>query len=63
MADELNKPPYNKGLQFPRLKDVDGNEIEDGEVCNWETLSQKRGADLEAFYSQILRTLGTEKAC
>jgi type I restriction enzyme M protein len=20
MADELNKPPYNKGLTFPRLK-------------------------------------------
>ena len=27
MADELNKPPYSKGLKFPRLKDVEGNEI------------------------------------
>ena len=39
MADELNKPPYNKGLTFPKLKDVGGNEIENGEFCNWETLS------------------------
>lgn len=61
MADELNKPPYNKGLVFPKLKDVDGNEIADAEICNWETLSNKRGAELEAFYSQLLRTLSTEK--
>lgn len=61
MADELNKPPYSKGLQFPRLKDVEGNEIEDGEICNWETLSGKRGAELESFYSQMLRSLSTEK--
>ena len=38
MADELNKPPYNKGLNFPRLKDVEGKETKDGEICNWETL-------------------------
>ena len=61
MADELNKPPYNKGLKFPRLKDVEGNEIADGETCNWETLSSKRGAELESFYSQMLRSLSTEK--
>ncbi|PVX51004.1 type I restriction enzyme M protein [Balneicella halophila] len=61
MADELNKPPYNKGLVFPKLKDVEGNEIADAEICNWETLSNKRGAELEAFYSQLLRTLSTEK--
>lgn len=61
MADELNKPPYNKGLVFPRLKDVDGNEVEDAEIANWETLSSKRGAELESFYSQLLRTLSTEK--
>lgn len=61
MADELNKPPYNKGLVFPKLKDVEGNEIADAEICNWETLSSKRGAELEAFYSQLLRTLSTEK--
>lgn len=61
MADELNKPPYNKGLAFPKLKDVEGKEIADGEVCNWETLSGKRGAELESFYSQLLRSLSTEK--
>jgi type I restriction enzyme M protein len=61
MADELNKPPYNKGLKFPRIKDVDGKEIPGGEFCNWETLSGKRGAELESFYSQLLRSLSTEK--
>ncbi len=61
MADELNKPPYNKGLVFPKLKDVESNEIADSETCNWETLSGKRGAELESFYSQLLRTLSTEK--
>ena len=61
MADELNKPPYNKGLKFPKLKNVEGKELKDGEVCNWETLSQKRGAALESFYSQLLRSLSTEK--
>lgn len=61
MADELNKPPYSKGLHFPKLKDVEGNEITDGEICDWETLSGKRGAELESFYSQLLRTLSTEK--
>lgn len=39
MADELNKPPYNKGLSFPKLKNVEGKEIPDGEICNWTTLS------------------------
>jgi len=61
MADELNKPPYNKGLHFPRLKDVENQEIEDGDYCNWETLVGKRGAELEAFYVQMLRSLSTEK--
>lgn len=61
MADELNKPPYNKGLKFPKLKDVEGNEIPDSELCDWETLSGKRGAELESFYNQLLRSLSTEK--
>ena len=61
MADELNKPPYNKGLKFPKLKNVEGKKIEDGETCDWETLSWKRGAELESFYSQLLRSLSTEK--
>jgi len=61
MVDELGKPPYNKTLKLPRLKDVEGNEIKDSELCNWETLRQKRGSELEAFYSQMLRSLATEK--
>jgi len=60
MAGELNKPPYNKALTFPRLKDVDGREIKDGELCHWETLRGKRGAELESFYSQMLRSLASE---
>ena len=61
MADELNKPPYNKGLRFPKLKNVEGEEIKDAELCNWENLIDKRGAELESFYSQLLRSLATEK--
>ena len=26
IADELNKPPYNKGLAFPKLKNAQGEE-------------------------------------
>jgi len=61
MADEFNKPRHNKGLKFPRLKDVAGKEIKGGEVCDWTTLSSKRGAELEAFYNQLLRSLATER--
>lgn len=61
MADELNKPPYNKGLIFPRLKDVEGTEIKDADVCDWESLSSKRGAELESFYVQLLRSLSSEQ--
>ena len=61
MADEMNRPPYNKGLKFPHLKDAEGKEIADGEMCDWETLTSKRGAELEAYYVQMLRSLGTEK--
>jgi len=45
MVNELNKPPYSKGLNFSKLKDIEGKEIEDGEIANWETLSGKRGAE------------------
>jgi type I restriction enzyme M protein len=61
MADELNKPPYNKGLKFPKLKNAQSEEIKDAEICDWNTLSQKRGAELEVFYNQLLRSLATEK--
>ncbi|MEA3445436.1 MAG: type I restriction-modification system subunit M N-terminal domain-containing protein [Bacteroidota bacterium] len=27
MANELNKPPYNKGLKFPKLKNAQSEEI------------------------------------
>ncbi len=61
MADELNKPPYSKNLYFPKVKDELGKEIADGETCDWTTLSQKRGAELEVFYNQLLRSLSSEK--
>ncbi len=61
MADELNKPPYNKGLKFPKLKNAQGEEEPNAETCDWQTLSQKRGLELENFYNQMLRSLGTEK--
>ena len=60
MAGELAKPPHSKALHFPRLKDTEGEEIADAPRCDWETLRVKRGADLEAFYSQLLRSLATE---
>ncbi len=34
LADEMNKPPYSKGLAFPKLKDIEGNEIIDGDLCD-----------------------------
>lgn len=61
MADELNRPPNSKNLKFPKLKDVEGKEIPDSETCTWETLAGKKGAELESFYSQLLRSLSTEK--
>jgi len=61
MADELNKPPYNKGLKFPKLKNAEGKEEPNAEICDWQTLLQKRGLELENFYNQMLRSLGSEK--
>lgn len=61
MADELNKPPYDKNLKFPKLKNAQGEELENAETCEWGTLSKKRGLDLEIFYNQMLRSLGSEK--
>lgn len=60
LADELNKPPYNKNLTFPRMKNVMGEEIPGAEVCDWKTLSNKRGAELDSFYNGLLKTLETE---
>ncbi|UOE41184.1 type I restriction-modification system subunit M [Chryseobacterium suipulveris] len=61
MADEYSKPPYNKKIDFPKIKDTSGKEIENGEICNWQSLISKSGAELESFYVQLLRTLSTEK--
>ena len=61
MADEISRPPYSKEIQLPRIKDMEDHEIPGGEYCNWETLSKKRGNELEAFYTQMLRSLATEK--
>ncbi len=60
MADELNKPPYNKGLKFLHLKDVEGTVLQEVEVCDWKTQSSKRGAEQKPFYTQMLRTLASE---
>jgi type I restriction enzyme M protein len=48
MADELSKPPHNRKLPVP---------IE----YNWESLTCKKGAELEGHYSILLRELGQQK--
>src|SRR6476620_11352271 len=48
MADELSKPPYNRTLPVP-------------EAYNWESLTNKRGAELEGHYTTLLRELGQQK--
>ena len=57
IVDELNKPPYSKNIQLPHIKESDGNEITNGEFCDWESLRSKNGTELESFYAQLLRTL------
>ncbi|MBA4122001.1 MAG: SAM-dependent DNA methyltransferase [Acidobacteria bacterium] len=48
MADEYSKPPYNRDLQIPA-------------EYNWESLTTKRGAELETHYTHLLRELGQQK--
>lgn len=48
MADEFSKPPYNRKLPIP--KDF-----------NWESLTDKRGAELEVHYTNLLRELSQAK--
>lgn len=48
MADEYSKPPYNRSLTIPA-------------EYNWESLTEKRGAELELHYSVLLRELGQQK--
>lgn len=48
MADEFSKPPYSRKLPIP-------NEH------NWESLTTKRGDELEQHYSKTLNVLSREK--
>jgi type I restriction enzyme M protein len=48
MADELSRPPYNRTLPVPK-------------EYNWESLTGKKGAELEGHYSILLRELGHQK--
>lgn len=48
MADEYTKPPYNRTLPIPA-------------AYNWESLTDLKGAELEAHYTILLRELGKEK--
>lgn len=48
MADEFTKPPYNRILPIPK-------------EYAWESLSEKKGAELELHYIELLRELGQQK--
>src|SRR5699024_7249553 len=48
MADELSKPPYDRKVDIP-------------EKYNWDSLTSKRGAELESHYTELLRELGKRK--
>jgi len=47
MADEYSKPPYNRPSSIPA-------------EYNWQSLVQKRGAELEDHYVKLLRSLGQQ---
>ena len=44
LADEFSKPPHSRKLPIPA-------------AYNWESLTEKRGAELEAHYTTLLREL------
>lgn len=48
MADEFSKPPYNRKLPIPKEH-------------NWESLTSKRGDELEQHYSKTLNVLSKQK--
>lgn len=48
MADEYSKPPYNRQLNIPK-------------AFNWESLINKKGAELELHYATLLRELSVQK--
>lgn len=47
MSDEYSKPPYNRNLKIP-------------EEYSWQTLIDKKGAELETHYISLLKDLGKE---
>jgi len=49
MADEFSRPPHNRKLPIPK-------------EYNWESLTAKRGAELESHYTTLLRELSHSKA-
>jgi type I restriction enzyme M protein len=48
MADEYSKPPYSRDTHIPKK-------------YNWQSLTPKTGAELEAHYIEVLQKLGEEK--
>lgn len=48
LADEFSKPPYNRQLPIPSK-------------YSWETLTEKRGSDLETHYNELLLNLGKQQ--
>lgn len=48
MADEYAKPPYNRDVGIPKK-------------YSWQTLTSKKGAELEVHYIELLRALGNKK--
>jgi type I restriction enzyme M protein len=48
MGDEFSKPPYSRKLSIP-------------EEYGWESLTAKKGADLEGHYTTLLRELSKAK--
>ncbi len=48
MADEFSRPPYNRQLPIPL-------------EYNWQSLTEKRGAELEVHYSILLRELSQSR--
>ena len=48
MADEFSKPPYNRKLPIPTEN-------------NWESLTSRRGDELEQHYSKTLNVLSRQK--
>lgn len=48
MSDEFSRPPYNRSLPIPKK-------------YNWESLKDKRGAELEVHYTDTLKELSNAR--